>query len=182
MPFRTKWDFYLNILSTNRGLIDVLISVRMLRKTSFVTESQNFLWSINPWRWCTASISFSHISKYLKNAKYLISSWNLLHYVYIGSGQQCRLHIELNMRGKCWLKFCVCWNQRYARHYYNRCMINFINKYNNRILLFIRQFSLIPHRTNMFIHNDAVILGLMLHRRKISFLRFADEVPPYLKV
>jgi len=34
----------------------------------------------------------------------------------------------------------------------------------------------------MFAHNGAVILGLMLRRRKISFIRFADEVPPYLRV
>jgi len=61
-------------------------------------------------------------------------------------------------------------------------MINFLNTYNNRIILFIRQFSLIPHRDNMSTRNGAVILGLMLHRRKISFLRFADEVPPYLRV
>ena len=61
-------------------------------------------------------------------------------------------------------------------------MINFINMYSNRIFLFIIQFSLIPHRTNKFPHSDTVRLGLMLYRRTVSFLRFEDEVPPYLRV
>lgn len=60
-------------------------------------------------------------------------------------------------------------------------MISFINKYSNRIFLFIIQFSLIPLRTNKFPHSDTVLLGLMLYRRTISFLRF-EEVPPYLRV
>lgn len=53
-------------------------------------------------------------------------------------------------------------------------MINFINTYSNRILVFIRQFSLIPHRTNMFTHHGAVILGLILHSRKKS-VSFASQ-------
>jgi hypothetical protein len=42
-PFRKERDFHLSILSTNRSLINVLNSVRMLCKTSLLTESQIFL-------------------------------------------------------------------------------------------------------------------------------------------